>query len=171
MAPVAQIEKRTRFDEIEYPESDGEPMAETAIHQELMIYNIVALRHYYADNPMVHVAGNNFLYYEEGNIKKNVSPDIYVVFGVRHWLRPIYKLWEEGGITPRVVIELTAKKTKNNDMFDKLLLYRDILKVHEYIQFDPTGDYLHPRLQGYRLERGVYTVSYTHLTLPTNREV
>ncbi len=48
-----------------------------------MIYSMVALRHYYAANPMVHVAGNNSLYYEEGNPRKVISPDIYVVYGVR----------------------------------------------------------------------------------------
>ena len=32
--------------------------------------------------PDVYVSGNNFVYYEEGDPKKRVSPDCYVVFGV-----------------------------------------------------------------------------------------
>ena len=39
---------------------------------------------------------------------------------------------------------------------EKLALYRDVLRVPEYFQFDPTEDYLRPPLQGHRLERGEY---------------
>ena len=34
------------------------------------------------------------------------------------------------------------------------MIYRDILKVPEYFQFDPTQDYLKPPLQGFRLVGG-----------------
>ena len=36
------------------------------------------------------------------------------------------------------------------------MIYRDILKVPEYILFDPTEDYLHPSLQGFRLAAEKY---------------
>src|SRR5262249_45003179 len=51
---------------------------------------------------------------------------------------------------------LTSKSTRREDQITKLELYRDILKVKEYFLFDPHGDYLDPRLQGYRLRGGDY---------------
>lgn len=45
-----------------YPESDGEPMAETDAHINTLIYLREALRDYFRDDPQVYVAGNLFLY-------------------------------------------------------------------------------------------------------------
>src|SRR5579862_8545157 len=139
-----------------YPVSDGKPMAETAKHLHLMFYCISALEYFFVDRPDVEVAGNNFLYWEEGNPKARISPDCYVVFGVEKRLRDSYKVWEEGGHLPSVVFEFTSKKMRYEDMRKKRPLYEQMLKVAEYFQFDPTGDYLKPRLQGLRLRDGVY---------------
>jgi Uma2 family endonuclease len=136
---------------ITYPTSDGKPMAETDKHCDLMIYAREALKVYYADRPDVYVSGNNFLYYQEGDPKKRVSPDCYVVFGVDMRQRDSYKAWEEGGKLPDVVFEFTSRKTRKEDTHTKRPLYEEVLKVKEYFLFDPTGDYLKPRLQGYRL--------------------
>src|SRR5262249_38720947 len=46
--------------------------------------------------------------------------------------------------------------TRNEDRRKKHQLYRDVLKVKEYFLFDPDGDYLSPRLQGYRLRKGEF---------------
>ena len=143
-------------EEIFYPISDGKPMAESDLHQLVMIYCVFALRTHYADDPDVYVSGNNFLYYVEGNARQVVSPDCYVVFGVGSPLRDTYKVWEEGGQKPAVVIEITSKSTKNEDMGRKFKKYKQDLKVKEYFLFDPTGDYLQPTLQGYRLVNGQY---------------
>jgi Uma2 family endonuclease len=141
-------------------------MGETEKHRDLMIYCIEALKAYFADNPEGYVSGNNFLYYEEGNPKARVSPDCYVVFGVAKRQRDFYKVWEEGGKYPSVVFEFTSKKTRREDTHKKLPLYEQVLKVPEYFLFDPTGDYLKPRLQGYRLVGG----RYDHL-LPVNNRL
>jgi Uma2 family endonuclease len=53
------------------------------------------------------------------------------------------------------VIELTSDSTRQEDTAKKKSLY-ERLGVEEYFLFDPEGDYLHPRLQGYRLEDGRY---------------
>ena len=135
-----------------YPESDGKPMAETPIHQDAMIELIHGLRDQFADDPEVYVSGNMFLYFVEGNPRRNVSPDVMVVRGVdknRH--RPTYKTWEEGGKAPDLVVEVTSKSTRREDLRTKLELYRDELKVREYFLFDPLGEYLKPRFRGFRL--------------------
>jgi hypothetical protein len=53
-------------EEIEYPTSDGQPMAETTRHREVMTDTIYALERRYRDVPDVWVGGNLLLFYEEG---------------------------------------------------------------------------------------------------------
>jgi len=53
------------------------------------------------------------------------------------------------------VVEVTSEKTRHEDLSDKKGKYLR-LRVEEYFLFDPYGDYLDPRLQGYRIERGRY---------------
>ncbi len=156
MAISASHFDKPRPRRVYYPDSDGKPMAETEKHRDLMIYCIEALKVYFADRSDVQVSGNNFIYYEEGNPKARISPDTYVVFGVPKRVRDSYKAWEEGGHLPAVIFEFTSKKTRQEDVRKKRPLYEQVLRVPEYFQFDPTGDYLNPRLQGLRLVQGSY---------------
>jgi Uma2 family endonuclease len=156
MSLAGEREVQPRPREIDYPVSDGKPMAESDKHRDLGVYTIEALRIFFAGRPDVYVAGNNFVYWEEGNPRAVVSPDVYVVFGVEMRQRDCYMAWKEGGRLPDVVFEFTSKKTRKEDTRDKLPKYEQVLKVPEYFLFDPTGDYLTPRLQGYRLVEGSY---------------
>jgi Uma2 family endonuclease len=144
----------TRARRVHYPESDGKPLGETDLHRDLMNDLIFALKLFLA-NVRAYVAGNLFIYYEEGNPKAVVAPDVFVVLGVQQRRRRTYKTWEEGGRLPDIIIELTSKKTRTADQTTKPALYAQ-LGVREYFQFDPFGDYLQPRLQGFRLVGGVY---------------
>ena len=148
--PIPPAAKR-----ITYPTSDGKPMAETDIHRDLMLALIETLKTFYAADALVYVSGNLLLCYEEGNRRKHVSPDVFVVRGVQKRQRENYLLWEEGQ-SPRFVIELTSSSTRKEDTNKKFVLYRDVLKVREYFLFDPMGDYLKPSMQGWRLRGGVY---------------
>jgi Uma2 family endonuclease len=141
-------------EDVVYPETDGEPMAETDFQRNPLIYAVKALEFHFADNPHVYVSGNLLIYYEKGNPKKCVAPDVFVVMGVPNYERPIYKIWEERK-GPDVVIEITSHSTRQRDERDKPLLYA-WLGVQEYFQYDPTGDYLTPALRGRRLNRGYY---------------
>jgi hypothetical protein len=116
-----------------------------------MVTSIEGLKYRYKSDPDTYVAGNNFIYWEKGNPRKAISPDVYVVFGVSKRKRDSYKAWEEGGRLPDIVFEFTSMSTKMEDEEIKGPLYRDELKVKEYIQFDPKGEYLKPRLQGIRM--------------------
>ncbi len=154
--PQPKTDKPRKLREIDYPVSDGKPMAETDKHFDLMVYTKTALQVRHADQPDVYVSGNNFLYYQEGAPKKRVSPDCYVVFGVPNHQRDSYMSWREGGKLPSVVFEFTSAKTSSDDVNIKRPLYENVLRVDEYFLFDPTGDYLNPRLQGFRLIDGRY---------------
>jgi Uma2 family endonuclease len=138
-----------------YPTGDGKPMAETDKHRKLMNILIETLDLYFIKDPNVYVSGNLLLFYEPGNKRRHLSPDVMFVRGVPKGDRLNYLTWiEEKG--PDVVIELTSSSTRHKDTKKKFAIYRDTLRVSEYFLFDPLGDYLTPRLQGYRLIEGQY---------------
>ena len=134
---------------IEYPESDGKPVGETDVHRREILHTIETLERHFRDAPDIYVSGNLMFYYEEGNPAAVVSPDVFVVKGVRKGLRRTYKLWDEG-VAPCVVIEMTSRSTRLEDKGNKRALYA-LLGVREYFLFDPLGEYLTPPLQGFTL--------------------
>jgi Uma2 family endonuclease len=146
----------TRKRQANYPERDGNPVAETDLHITQLLHCRDVLRQYFSNRAHeVYVSGNNFLYYEEGNPKARVSPDGYVVFGVEQKERRSYKTWEENGKLPSIVFEFTSQSTKREDLSDKMTLYEN-LGIDEYVLFDPQGDYLPaPHLRLYRLDPSV----------------
>ncbi len=141
--------------EVDYPTSDGRPMAETDLHRDLMFDLIRMLQRWFAADRMVYVSGNLLVYYEPGNRRRHLAPDVFVVKGVPNHKRDNYLIWHEAkGLD--LVIELTSSSTREEDEDDKMWLYRDVLRVAEYFLFDPRGDYQHPRLRGFRLQNGEY---------------
>ncbi|NJK74526.1 MAG: Uma2 family endonuclease [Microcoleus sp. SU_5_6] len=150
MTVFTQIEE-----EIEYPSSDGEPMAESDITRDYMTYGVEALKLYFEGRSDVYVSANSFVYYEERNNQAVVAPDVYVVFGVSNKEIKTYKVWKENGITPQFVLEVTSETTQDKDQLIKPEIYKK-LGVIEYFQYDPSGDYLNPILQGTRLVNGEY---------------
>ena len=153
MATVPQ-QRRTR--EVEYPTTDGRPMGETEHHIDELIDTLTVLRDWFAAAPNVYVGGNMLLFYEEGNRRKHVSPDIFVTREIpKKPKREYYLVWKEGK-APDFVAEITSRTTKREDEKKKLILYRDVLRVPEYFLFDPRAEYLDPPLQGFRLVAGDY---------------
>ena len=155
---MATVPKQRRAHAIDYPSGDGKPMAETELHLLDAVDRraIQLLESCYATKPKVYVGGNLLLYYQEGNRRKHVAPDVLVALGVpKEPPRENYLVWVEGK-APDVVVEITSKSTKQEDKQKKFEIYRDILRVSEYFLFDPTEDYLDPPLQGFRLERSKY---------------
>ena len=149
-----------------YPESDGKPMAETEYHRDIMIDFIQMLKHHFRDVNDAYVSGNLMMYYEEGNIRKSVSPDVFVVFGVSKKRRRTYRTWEEGH-TPDFVLEVASKSTYRQDLTHKKELYASILGVREYYIYDPYHE-VNPYFLGYRLMDGVYEdITFVDARLPS----
>jgi Uma2 family endonuclease len=142
MAPVIHVSA------VHYPESDGKPMGETDEHRDEMVRHIELLRRFYRGQ-RVYVSGDLLVYYEQGNPRKFVVPDTFVVKGIDPKKRRIYKIWVERK-APDVVIETTSRKTRRKDTTDKPERYAR-LAVKEYFLFDPDQEYLDPPLQGHRL--------------------
>jgi Uma2 family endonuclease len=129
-------------------------MGETDLHRQDMVDAIETLKLFFAGQK-VYVSGNLLLFYKPGNRRRHISPDVLITRGIEPRSRDNYLLWEEGK-PPNVVIEVTSASTRDEDLEDKLEIYRDIIQVREYYLFDPRAEYLTPPLQGYRLIRGVY---------------
>jgi Uma2 family endonuclease len=152
---MATGERRASGLKIDYPTGDGKPMAETDLHRNDMTDVIETLKDRFAPEPMIYVSGNLLLFYVEGDRRKHVSPDVFVVRGVKNQDREHYLVWEEGK-GPDVIIEITSKSTMREDKGKKRQIYREVLRVPEYFLFDPTQDYLKPPFQGFRLVKGEY---------------
>ena len=137
-----------------YPESDGEPMAETEKHRKVMIDVIDILDQHFQHIPDVHVSGNLLLYYEEGNPRKSVSPDVFMVGGLSKKELRVYKTWEQPP-TLDFVLELASPSTFRRDFSEKKEIYQNILRVKEYFIYDPYGE-IEPDFIGFRLIGEVY---------------
>ena len=140
--------------EVEYPSSDGKPLAENDAQHTAILYGMGALGVYYAGRNDVYVSGDLLIYYEEGNPRVSVAPDVFVVFGVEDRMRMNYKVWEEGK-GPDFVLEVASPSTWREDVGRKRGVYAG-LGVKEYWLYDPLGEHLKPALQGNRLVDGEY---------------
>ena len=137
-----------------YPSSDGLPLAENDWQLRAILDAFGALDYHYLDRPDVYVSSDLLIYYEEGNPRKSVAPDVFVVFGAAKHNRMVYKLWEEPK-APDFVLEVASKNTWEQDLGRKRSLYAE-LGVREYWLFDPKDEYFDPTLQGLRLRDGLY---------------
>ena len=142
------------YDTSEYPVEDGE-VVESDAHYIQGASLVMPLKLYFASRPDVFVGGNIAFRYEKGN-PRYFGPDVLVAFSVRpRKERSSYVLWIEG-VPPAVIIELTSEATHKQDTDEKPRDYA-ALGVREYYLFDPLGEFLTPRLQGYHLNaQGVY---------------
>ena len=140
---------------IEYPEEDGEPLAETDFQAIPLIYAVTALRAHYADREDIYVAGDMLLYYRMNVPDASVAPDVFVVIGARgNDKRRSWFTWREEA-APAFVLEIASDSTWRYDGTGKRAIYAEI-GVIEYWRFDPIGDFFSPKLIGERLVDGVY---------------
>ena len=125
---------------VDYPSSDGQPMAESDYQRTPLSYAVDRLRRHFRHRDDVYVSGNLFIYYEAGNSEAAVAPDVFVVLGTSNADRR--QLPSVGGAQgPDFVLEITSRRTYREDQVKKRELYRS-LGVQEYWQYDPTRDYL-----------------------------
>ena len=140
--------------EVEYPDSDGLPLADNQVQARAIFAAIGALEHHYKPGREVGMASDLMLYYREGDPATYVAPDVMVSFGVRMLGLPNYKLWEVGK-PPEFVLEVSSQSSRELDRTKKVELYAG-LGVREYFVFDPGDpedvlDGKDGRLVGYRL--------------------
>ncbi len=93
---------------IDYPDSDGQPMADNTKQFRWIVVIKENLELLFADNPHVFVAGDLLWYPVEGNNTIRQAPDAMVVVGRPKGDRGSYRQWEEEGIAPQVVFEILS---------------------------------------------------------------
>ena len=102
---------------------------------------VTPLHHYLRRRPNAHAAGNTFVYYEQGNPQRFVSPDCYAVFDVdvaHIFYRNTYRVWEMGK-PPDFALEIASENTAKRDTDEKPALYASI-GIGEYWLYDATPD-------------------------------
>lgn len=122
--------------EIEYPDSDGQPMADNTLQFEYIAMIKEGIEALYADNPDVFVAGDLLWYPVQGNNRLRQAPDTLVVFGRPQGYRGSYRQWEEGNIPPQVVFEILSPGNRAGEMTAKGMFY-ERYGAEEYYIFDP----------------------------------
>ena len=137
-----------------YPESDGEPMAETPKHLQAMTDCMDVLRSHFRGIPDVYIAGNMMMYYEEGNPRQSISPDIFMVRGLSKKEIRTYKTWEQPP-TLDFVLEVASPSTYTRDFNEKMEIYAKILRVKAYCIYDPYHE-IDPYFVGFRLVGETY---------------
>jgi Uma2 family endonuclease len=123
-------------EEIVYPDSDGEPMADNTLQFRWIMTIQGGLDALFADDPNVFVAGDLLWYPVEGQPTIRRAPDALVVFGRPKGYRGSYRQWVEDGIPPQVVFEVLSPGNTITDMFNKFEFY-DQYGVEEYYLYNP----------------------------------
>ena len=121
----------------------------------------VLLNVYFADfgkRPDVFVDFDSNICYDPNDLRRHVSPDVYIVFGVDAEAirsRLIYLPWEAGK-PPDFVMEVASSTTAQEDVERKPAIYESI-GVPEYWMHDATGGrYYGEPLRGRKLVNGKY---------------
>jgi Uma2 family endonuclease len=120
---------------IEYPDSDGQPMADnTRQFQNIVTIhgNIDAL----LAGQEAFVAGDILWYPEEGHPEIRIAPDVLVALGRPRGHRGSYQQWREEGAAPQVVWEVWSPSNTRTEMDGKRTFYEKY-GVEEYYEYDP----------------------------------
>ena len=122
--------------EIIYPSSDGQPMAESTIQYELIVKIKEGCESLFKDDPNIFVAADLLWYPVEGKPEISQAPDTMVIFGRPKGDRPSYIQHREDNIGPQVVFEIRSHNDSNTKMNKKLSFYQRH-GVEEYYLYDP----------------------------------
>src|SRR5512135_3829161 len=88
-------------EEVQYPDSNGEPMAENTLQYEWITTIKGGLDAVFRDDPDAFVAGDLLWYPVEGDNTTRMAPDAMVALGRPKGHRGSYMQWREGGIAPQ----------------------------------------------------------------------
>lgn len=134
---AAQLARQDRPAEVQYPDSDGMPMAENT----LQFQWIVTLKENLDALLPDFVAGDLLWYPIEGDNKTRQAPDVLVALGRPKGRRGSYKQWVEDGVAPQVVFEVLSPGNTLPEMYRKILFYAHH-GVEEYYVYDPDDNVL-----------------------------
>ena len=120
-----------------YPCEDDEPMAATGFHADQIAIFSDQLSRYFQINPHIYIGVDSFIYYREGDIRKFVAPDIYVVCGAAKYpQRRSFYTWSEGAV-PTTIFEFLSDATARQDRHEKVRVYLNDMGAQEYFIHQP----------------------------------
>jgi Uma2 family endonuclease len=122
--------------QIDYPDSDGQPMADNTKQFRWIVVIKENLDLLFAEHSEVFVAGDLLWYPVEGDNTIRQAPDVMVVMGRPKGDRGSYRQWQEGGLAPQVVFEILPPGNRFGEMLRKLGFY-DRHGVEEYYIYHP----------------------------------
>jgi Uma2 family endonuclease len=125
--------------EIIYPESDGQPMADNTKQFRWIVTIQGNLAAIFSHHPNVFVAGDLLWYPVEGHPEIRRAPDAMVVFGRPKGDRGAYLQWKEDHVAPQVVFEVLSPGNTLVEMARKQQFY-DRYGVEEYYLYDPDSN-------------------------------
>ena len=153
--------------EIDYDSLDFDPREPVekpdAMHQRNeQLETLNQIRVYFADfgeSPDVFVDFDTNICYDPTDLRRHVSPDVYIAFGVDAKAireRQIYLPWEVGK-PPDFAMEIASPSTAENDVNCKPRIYEEKIKARELWMHDPSGGrYYGFPLKGLELVDGKY---------------
>jgi Uma2 family endonuclease len=124
-----------RFEPIEYPTSDGQPMADNTKHARWIITLYNNLKSHF-QGESVFVAADLLWYPVQGEPTIRQAPDVLIAFGRPDGDRSSYRQWEEAGVIPQVVFEVISPSNSAMEMLRKQSFYSHH-GVEELIMIDP----------------------------------
>ena len=111
----------------------------------------------------VYTAVGEPVHYDKTQKTACVTPDMFLTFGLTGPPRDVYRVWDEGR-SPDLCLDVISPLRRQERPWSELAELYAQLGVKECWRFDPAGEHLRPRLQGYRLERDGY-VALASLTV------
>lgn len=122
---------------IEYPDSDGQPMADNTLQYQWIVTIQGGL-----DTELADFVGGDLLWYPvEGHPEIRVAPDALVALGRPKGHRGSYRQWDEEGVAPQVVFEILSPGNRLPEMQKKFRFYQTY-GVQEYYLYDPDDNQL-----------------------------
>lgn len=122
-----------RIDAIEYPASDD--MGEHEVQRFISELLRALIERWLRGRRVAHAGANQFFYWEEGNPKACLAPDVYVVDGVAQDVPDVgvWKTWE--GHRPALAVEVVSGEWRKD--YDEAPRAYDAMRAGEVVLFDP----------------------------------
>ena len=128
-------------EEIIYPCSDGQPMADSTIQYKLIVTIKEGCELLFKDDPNVFVAADLLWYPVERRNDISQAPDVMVIFGRSKEDRRSYLQFSEDNIAPQVAFEIRSFSDNQTKMSKKFSFYNRY-GVEEYYLYDPAENEL-----------------------------
>lgn len=129
-------------EELLYPSSDGNPMAESTEQYRWIVMIKENLKILFANQPNVFIAADLFWYpikVETPPVPRQ-APDVMVVFDRPKGMRRSYQQWKEDNVPAQVVFEVLSASNRTREGLEAMefkFLFYERYGVEEYYIYDP----------------------------------